>query len=202
MKWIQHAVERSPQLLQPDELPEIVWVSPLAEDDYAEYRDDAFLRRLGLEKLSGSLKAFWPQRGPQWDALGRTTSGPVLVEAKAHIREFFSKPTNAKPRSLDRIHSAFSAVQNDLGITPSSEWSKTYYQYANRLALLWWLREHGIDAKLLFVSFLNDEEMCGPRSSETWHAVFASADYALGLAGRNKLRKHILHVLPDVQELI
>lgn len=201
LKWIQEAVDRLPHLLQPPELPTIAWVSPLAEDDYAEYRDTAFLDRLRIGSLSASLKDFWPQRGPQWDALGLTSSGPILVEAKAHVREFFSPPSQAGLKSIELIKRAFAMVQADVGVSRSTDWTEVYFQYANRLTFLWWLREHGLDAKLLFVSFLNDVDMRGPHHAEAWETAFASADYALGLPERHKLRHHIYHVTPDIREL-
>jgi hypothetical protein len=55
---------------------EIEWRSPLAEDDYAEYRDQCFLDRLGI-KPSIPLEFFWPSRGPQWDGLARTPSKKI-----------------------------------------------------------------------------------------------------------------------------
>lgn len=201
LKWIQEAIERSPQILQPSGFPEIEWVSPLAEDNYAEYRDEAFLARLGLGHLSANLKRFWPQKGPQWDALGVTASGPVLVEAKAHISEFLSPPSQAGLHSRKQIDEAFAAVRADLGVIRGADWAELYYQYANRLAFLWWLRENGVDAKLLFVSFIGDSEMNGPRHAETWDAAFDSASYALGLPKRNRLSSHIYHVMPDIQSL-
>ena len=64
----------------------ITWRSPLRSDDFAEYRDADFLKVVGLEEWSGALAEFWPQRGPQWDALGVSNQGDVLlVEAKAHL---------------------------------------------------------------------------------------------------------------------
>jgi hypothetical protein len=53
----------------------------------------------------------------------------------------------------------------------------------------------------LFVGFLNDNEVGGPTSREVWDAVFAAADYALGLPPRHKLKSHVFHVTPDVREL-
>src|SRR5262245_58926930 len=66
----------------------IKWSSPIHADDYAEYYDDAFLKRLELDNLSVPLKTFWPASGPRWDGLARTESNKVLlVEAKAYIEE-------------------------------------------------------------------------------------------------------------------
>ncbi|MWB78374.1 hypothetical protein GLS40_10080 [Pseudooceanicola sp. 216_PA32_1] len=201
LKWLQLAVNETPHLLQPAGLPQIAWLSPLASDDYAEYRDGAFLERLGLAHLTAPLKEFWPQRGPQWDALGTIGSAPVLVEAKAHVREFLSPATQAGPESRAQIATAFGMVQADLGIAAPCDWTRIYYQYANRVAFLWWLRSQGIDAKLLFVSFLNDTEMNGPAAGETWDAMFAAANYALGLTGAKDLMRHVHHVMPDVMTI-
>jgi len=44
----------------------IDWKSPLQTDDYAEYRDEDFLIKLGvLNKIKYPLSNFWPDYGPQ-----------------------------------------------------------------------------------------------------------------------------------------
>ena len=76
----------------------IEWVSPLKNDDFAEYGDQAFLERLRIVLPDVPLKEFWSNRGPQWDALARTSSGEILlVEAKANIPEIVSPGTGANP---------------------------------------------------------------------------------------------------------
>ena len=119
LKWIQALVNQRPDLLdrlvrescglKPDEA--IEWVSPLAEDEYAEYRDASFLRRLGMELGHRPLREFWPRFGPQWDALGRTDQGAVfLVEAKANIPELVSPASGAKsPTSIALIDDSLKA---------------------------------------------------------------------------------------------
>lgn len=201
LKWIQRAVEHRPDRLQPPDLPAITWLSPRREDGFAEYRDGAFLGLLGLSHLSSALREFWPRRGPQWDALGVTERGPVLVEAKAHLREFRSPPSQARGASLARIEAAFRAVQQDLAIQPRASWTEVYFQYANRLAFLWWLRKEGVPAELLFISFLGDVDIGGPESAETWHAAFAAADHALGLPSGHGLAAHVHHVTPEVRSI-
>src|SRR3954464_2041498 len=73
------------------EFPELAaasfeWRSPLAEENYAEYYGTTFLKRLDLGEHAAALKEFWPQRGPQWDALalvhrpGHARLGVLLVE--------------------------------------------------------------------------------------------------------------------------
>ena len=201
LKWIQRAVQEHPQLLQPSAVSPIRWLSPLREDGFAEYRDGAFLDLIGQGHLQAELRDFWPQRGPQWDGLGETSEGPILVEAKAHIKEFYSPPSQAKGASAEKIARAFARVGDDLGVAVHHRWQELYYQYANRIAFLWWLRSHGVAARLIFVSFLNDTEMAGPDRAEIWETSFAAANYALGLKERHRLSGFIHHVYPDVKRL-
>ena len=152
--WIQRAVgERWPALEGPvvaalgEAASELEWLSPLADDDHAEYRDAAFLDRLGLDHLAPALAAFWPPRGPQWDALGRSTAGQViLVEAKSHIAEFCSPATAARGTSRARITDRLREVATALGAKHGTRWSEQFYQHANRLAHLLFLRDAGIEA--------------------------------------------------------
>jgi hypothetical protein len=98
LKWIQAAVAR-PAVLDHAlrtalDLPSgavIDWRSPRGDDAWAEYRDGSFLEALGLARLAPDLKAFWPRRGPQWDALARVSTGDVILgEAKSHASEMGS----------------------------------------------------------------------------------------------------------------
>ena len=201
--WLQRAVERRPEMLVPAGLGPVDWVSPRRADDFAEYRDRSFLDVLGLGHLNADLSAYWPRGGPQWDGLGRLGDGVVLVEAKAHVREFMTDPSQASEASLEVIRAAFSRVQCDLGCKPGGDWARIFYQYANRLAHLWWLRGRGVNAHLLFVSFLGDETpgIGGPNAPEIWSAAFQLADYALGLPSRHRLSPFVHHSHPHVRSL-
>ena len=129
LKWIQKAINQAAPrtlveliLLKLKGARIITWSSPISSDDYAEYRDAAFLEKIGASDLTADLSKFWPSRGPQWDALGRSDKDDVLlVEAKAHIAEICSSPSDAGPasrrkskRRLLRLHAiwAQSPVQN------------------------------------------------------------------------------------------
>lgn len=180
----------------------IEWRSPLRDDQYAEYRDAAFLRQLGLEYLANDLALFWPRGGPQWDALALTDRGQVLlVEAKAHIREFCSPPSQAGSASLSRITAALKDTGIALGAAADhlDAWGRSFYQYTNRLAHLRWLRDKGVDAKLVLVGFVNDGEMPGRTTPEAWEAAYLVADHVLGLPARHGLSRHVLHIHPDVR---
>ncbi|MGB1214097.1 MAG: hypothetical protein ACPG4X_12075 [Pikeienuella sp.] len=201
LKWIQRAIATRPEVIHPVGIGPVRWVSPLEADDFAEYRDQEFLKVVGLPHLADNLATFWPRRGPQWDALGITAAGVVLVEAKAHLGEFKSPPSQAGAASRTKIEAAFTRVQPAFGVGPRRDWMGDYYQYANRLAFLAWLLSEGVEAHLLFVSFLNDMEMRGPSSADEWRQAFAEADAFLGIEQPHALSAHIHHVFPDVSAL-
>jgi hypothetical protein len=206
LKWIQRATnERWPELDGPilAKLPlasTVEWRSPLQSDDFAEYRDGAFLDRLGRGDLTVALNDFWPRRGPQWDALGRTDRGDLLlVEAKAHVPELCSPGTAASESSRARIKDRLDEVAARLGARPArAPWSESFYQLANRIAHLSFLREGRAPAYLVLVNFLNDSEMNGPTSQEAWEAAYEVAFHVMGLPKRHALTPFIIEVFPDV----
>lgn len=206
LRWIQQAVaERWPDLEQAiladcPAASRIEWLSPLADDDFAEYRDGAFLARLGVAEAAAALAELWPSRGPQWDALARTDAGQLLlVEAKAHIAELCSPGTAAAPASRAKIEAALQTTAASLGAIRGTLWSQLFYQFANRLVHLAFLRDQGHDARLVLVNFLGDSEMTGPQSAEAWEAAYAVMHHAMGLPRRHRLAAHIIHVYPDVR---
>lgn len=201
LKWLQAAVNQCPEVLHVGEIGAVRWVSPLATDDFAEYRDAAFLEVLGLSRLAGALKRFWPRRGPQWDALGLTADGVVLVEAKAHVGEFKSPPSAASATSRLRIDRAFAAVRDDLGVTDGGDWATTYYQFCNRLAHHHFLLRHGVRSHLLLVGFVGDREMNGPGTAAEWRAAIADAERATGLDSATRRLAHVFHVFPHVDDV-
>lgn len=207
LQWMQKSVAdrwsslEAPILAAWPNARSLTWLSPLEEDQFAEYRDVAWLRRVGLPELVRSLPDFWPTRGPQWDALARTDAGGVvLVEAKAHIGEFCSPPSQASPVSFAKIAAALNSTAAALEVAETSqpEWLRHFYQYANRMAHLLWLRDQGVDAKLALVGFVHDDRMPGRTTREAWQAAYLIADRILGLPKRHRLSKHIIHVYPPV----
>lgn len=93
LKWIQVLINGYPSTLNKNinrflnqdlDLP-IEWLSPRADDDYVEYRDEAFLDLLGIKLTKTKLKNFWPKGGPQWDAL--STNGWGVFPALDYLHQ-------------------------------------------------------------------------------------------------------------------
>ena len=170
---------------------EFEWFSPLAEDGYKEFRDRGTLAALGLEQLYPKLRAFWPSRGPVWDALGRVSdkdgrSTALLLEAKSHLREYRSACNATSHDSRDRIAKALDQLGQQLGADDA--WGDAsfheYYQTANRLAFADFLRKSGADVLLINVCFADDE--CWPRAKraalDDWSSFHERLKRDMGLA--------------------
>lgn len=211
LKWIRVAVNEHTALLNArvcDSLglsrdTAIEWRSPRADDEYAEYRDDDFLRKLSVDLDLFPLPRFWPPRGPQWDALA--TVGPdglLIVEAKANVPEIVSPGTSAKGKRLQHIERSLNATKRYLGVPADIPWSGKLYQYANRLAHLYLLRKlNKKRAYLAFVYFTGANDVNGPKSKDEWQAAIAVAKGVLGLPKRHRLSRYVGDVYIDVSEL-
>jgi hypothetical protein len=181
----------------------VSWISPLSTDDFAEYSDNDFLERLGISLARCSLREFWPGGGPHWDALGKSEAGEVfLIEAKAHVKEMLSPGTQASPHSRDLIRERLHEVKHFLNVGNSDDWTQALYQYANRLAHLYFLREkNGIPAFLVFIYFLGDHEMGGPATKEEWLHAIKLEKGILGLPAKHRLDDYIIDLFIDVDAL-
>ena len=216
-RWLQILVNRCPQLLNEQILPQmgglgarIEWLSPLENDRYAEYRYQDFLERLKIQLDRRPLKSFWPRRGPQWDALGLVNGKePILLEAKAHIAELNSPASQARGPSRDKIRQSLEEARrffcrrassaNDK--TPARDWLTTFYQYTNRLAHLYLLREaNRIPAHLVFLYFVNAEDVRGPTTREEWRGATNPCHILLGI-GANRSPAHVIDAFVDVADL-
>ena len=189
----------------------IDWRSPIAGDDFREYRDARFLKALDLlalqPKLVGGAKTpagFWPARGPVWDALAVDSSGlRILVEAKAHIPEIVSMKgcsATAQP-SIKLIRKRFDQVKTALRVSTQADWTGPLYQHANRISHLWWLRQQGVDAHLVFLYFLNADEVDGPTATASWEGAIKLEEKLLGLRKDHALRDYVHHVFFDITPL-
>lgn len=206
LKWVQSLVNEHPAVLnnailsalalEPSE--DVDWRSPLRRDDFAEYRDDSWLERIGHPELAEPLHKFWPSRGPQWDALARTGERVILVEAKAHVREIVSPASEAGPKSAVRIGAALEEAKHFFGAREDKSWAGPYYQYANRLAHLYFLRKHEIAADLMFLYIVGDTSMSAGATKKEWDVAIEEAHKALGIAAPID---HVHEVFVDIATL-
>ncbi len=209
LKWIQYIINNHPDI--PDKsinkfLPAsytqpIEWLSPLADDDYAEYRDQTFIDLLELKLTKKELKDFWPSQGPQWDALGRIKNEAYfLVEAKAHVSEIISSSQAKGESSVFLINKSLRETKNYLNLKQEIDLTKGFYQYSNRLAHLYLLRVlNNIPAYQVFVYFLNDHTHI-PTSREEWNGALKLMHSLLG-THKHKLSKYVIDVFIDIQKL-
>jgi hypothetical protein len=207
-KWIQKLVNEKPEILNSQirmklnlsDNEIIEWLSPLKSDGYAEYRDRAFLERLGVKLEKVPLSEFWPERGPRWDGLGKGSSGKLfLVEAKSHISELFSTLCAKDKDSMERIQKSLAEIKHYLGSKTEFDWSKSFYQYTNRLAHLYLLRKNELPAYLVFVYFTNDLEMKGPTTFDEWKGAIKLLHSCLGI-GRHKLQDNMVEIFVDTRQ--
>ena len=209
LKWIQYILNDHPDILDnsinkflPDSHTKLIeWLSPLADDDYAEYQDQAFLDLLGIKLTKKELKDFWPSKGPQWDALGIVKNKAYfIIEAKAHISEILSSSQAKAESSVSLIKKSLKETKNYLNLKPEIDLTKGFYQYSNRLAHLYLLRAlNNIPAYQVFVYFLNDHTHI-PTSREEFNGALQLMHSLLG-THKHKLSKYVFEVFIDIKKL-
>ena len=124
------------------------------------------------------------------------------MESKAHVSEILSPGTGASAKSKILIERSLKELQSFLRVSPAVDWSAVLYQYTNRMAHLYLLRElNNLRAFLVFLYFVGDREMEGPRTVEEWESAIQVVRGVLGLNNRDRLSKFVLNVFIDVAEV-
>ena len=198
---LQNIVNRFPGVLDaPLGLGEIEWVSPLVSASYKEYQDGDFLTQLGVAPPLVPLNTFWPNNGPVWDALGKAPNGEViLVEAKSHISEMFSECGASDPASISLIQKSLDDTKKALKAKSDRDWTKPFYQYANRLAHAYLLNDlNKVPTRLVFLDFVGDTVMNGLATKAEWEAALQVVHEALGITGH--VPRYVKHIFVDVSE--
>jgi hypothetical protein len=85
----------------------------------------------------------------------------LLVEAKGHVGEIKSSCGATNPLSQKKIYSAIEKTSQVFGnpSEPIKNWLEPYYQYANRLSVLYFLMKEcnpAVNARLLFIYFYGE----------------------------------------------
>ncbi len=154
-------------------------------------------------RLAEAWKTFWPQAGnqPRWDGVAQTDGGEwLLVDAKASHAEFCGSPCTAsldkslrveqKLTSRQQIELALAETKRALSVDAHFSWLGSYYQYATRLATLYFLATHAVRARLVFIYFLADtvknERIWCPDSEADWQTLIEARRLTLGLPRRHR----------------
>ena len=169
----------------------------------AELKGLEFLYDRG--ELRAKCESFWPTGGGihNWDSVGWIGAGSdqelLLVEAKSHTAEMKSN-CGAGTESTQMIRRAFESVKQVLGADPDADWTRVYYQAANRIATLSFLEQEGIRTRLLFVYFCGDRfpgKEC-PASEQGWKRAIEVQRRHLGLESKHQLSDRIHELLLPV----
>lgn len=149
---------------------------------------------------------FWPQTGRQqtWDGVARLQvngkqSDWLLIEAKATHPEFCSGPSQAsKKGGYKQIERSLGRTKGHLGVHRDFPWLGTYYQYANRLACLYFLNSKAdVPARLVAIYFTGDSFPNGrrcPASEGEWNDLIHARGLTLGLPDHHQLKDRIHEV--------
>ena len=195
---------------------QVVWLDFPFSAAGGPLQDDREFKGLDFLENASVLRQwaeFWPQSGntQNWDAIGKASIGRqeawVLVEAKAHVAEMKSSCGAKNPRSLAKIKNAFNIVREHSGSVgqPLEHWLEPYYQLANRLAVLDFLNQRGLEAHLINVYFYGERERSGwqcPQSAEEWEDVIHEAEVWLGITNDSDVMRRVHHVFLAVNPLL
>ena len=112
-------------------------------------------------------------RTPNWDIASTCSvdgkQGLLLIEAKAHAAELAPKSDKCGSRNdanLERILQAISQAQNGLHVATEGPWNLSgdhHYQLSNRFAWAWKLASLGVPVVLLYLGFLQAQDMAGKK---------------------------------------
>uniref|UniRef100_UPI00404A6732 hypothetical protein n=1 Tax=Flavobacterium sp. TaxID=239 RepID=UPI00404A6732 len=134
-----------------------------------------FIRQNFDAKKATNLTKWWIKHGtatPKWDLISTCTidgkRGILLVEAKAHKGELKKDKKLLKKGSsieTEQNHEHIESVIDDVKKQLKNEIidiaisRDNCYQFSNRVAHSWWLANQGIPVVLLYLGFLNVDDM-------------------------------------------
>lgn len=176
-----------------------------SNDKESELKD--FLKEYFNSDLGNSIRKWWlaiterNSRTPNWDLLStcniKGKKGLLLIEAKAHASELDKESKGKYLRKKASINSlanhkqigeAIEQANNTINIqVPGISISRDKcYQLSNRIAHAWWLANQGIPVVLLYLGFLNVEDMKKDnykifKSPEEWDKCFRNHAQKVGV---------------------
>jgi hypothetical protein len=163
------------------------------------------------DQAQKTWRSFWPQSGnsQNWDAVGIISYNDhqewLLVEAKAHLNELKSSCKATNQNSINKINTALTKTISRFcdPPVPVEHWLTPYYQYANRLAALYFLIKEcnpPIPARLLSMYFCGDQRpdaVC-PQTPEKWGPAIEEMDAWLGINQNSELSQRVHQLFIEV----
>jgi hypothetical protein len=159
------------------------------------------------ENIRADLVNWWLYKvanTPNWDIASQCTianrKGLILIEAKAHYTELDTSPKR-KPNTTEgagyknheRIGEAIKQANTGLRNILPGDWKlsrDTHYQLSNRFAWSWKLASLGIPVVLIYLCFLNADDMPNPfYTSQTWEKCIR--EYSKGIVPDHAWNKRI-----------
>lgn len=166
---------------------------PQGFDDVREAQLHNAQRLLDVNSYGQALKSWWLASAgptsvtPNWDIVSACVidgkRGLLLVEAKAHHAELKANDRcgASNPKNFEQIGNAIRTANDGLNIVQDG-WNlshESHYQLSNRFAWSWKLATLGIPVVLVYLGFLNADEMPRPfPDAPSWDK--AVRDYARG----------------------
>jgi len=169
----------------------------------AELKD--FLKYNFSQELGEKIHDWWlaikhPRAStPNWDLISTCTidgkKGLLLVEAKAHAKELHTEgksiESNASAdteKNHERIGKAIEEARVDINkkISGISISRGDCYQLSNRVAHAWWLANQGVPVVLMYLGFLNCQDMNDGKNKifkddDSWQNCFANHSKLVGV---------------------
>lgn len=160
------------------------------------------------QNISEQWKKYWPQSGNSqcWDGIFQINDTWYFVEAKAHASEVKSSCGASSDSSKATIKNAFNETISFVKSTKTSDYwiSKDCksYQLANRLAFINFCNKNQINAKLVYINFINGYDKPGTsgalnvKSKEDWKNIWKEEYKDLGIS-EEQLKGILYHVYID-----
>ena len=123
---------------------------PLQAEKYKEYQlkePKIISEVLGLSREGFREKfSFWPTNQPHWDSIALSSDGKTLYlfEAKAHLKEIFSKISAVNLNSIEKITNSMRKVFEEISDADEKDfvvWMNKYYQLGNRFTFLHFMNQ-------------------------------------------------------------
>ena len=144
------------------------WISPLEAESFKEYQlkePKISSDVLGLSRNEFKANfSFWATNQPHWDAIAVSEKILYLFEAKAHVKETFSKITATNPDSVKKISASMRKVFDDIADVESANfeaWTGKFYQLGNRLTFVHFMNRMTLPkinrVELVLLNFTDDK---------------------------------------------